>query len=68
MVVYGTSLFQIVSIFVLCCEFFYVKHLREPLKKIDPDGACGLISMVSGGEPVRDIGGLSVVGFRQWFL
>lgn len=38
--------FQIVSIIVLGCEFFYVKHLREPLKRIDPEGACGLISMV----------------------
>ncbi|GMS80598.1 hypothetical protein PENTCL1PPCAC_2773, partial [Pristionchus entomophagus] len=38
----------IVSIIVLGCEFFYVKHLREPLKRIDPDGACGLISMAVG--------------------
>uniref|UniRef100_A0A8L8JQP6 PBPe domain-containing protein n=1 Tax=Heligmosomoides polygyrus TaxID=6339 RepID=A0A8L8JQP6_HELPZ len=38
----------IFSIIVLGCEFFYVRHLRKPLQRIDPKGWCGIISMVTG--------------------
>lgn len=38
----------IFSIIVLGCEFFYVRHLRKPLQRIDPKGWCGIISMAMG--------------------
>ncbi|CAJ0588131.1 unnamed protein product [Cylicocyclus nassatus] len=38
----------IFSVIVLGCEFFFVRHLRKPLQRLDPNGWCGIISMAMG--------------------
>ncbi|XGW05733.1 hypothetical protein V3C99_016246 [Haemonchus contortus] len=38
----------IFSVIVLGCEFFFIRHLRKPLQRIDPNGWCGIISMAMG--------------------
>ncbi|KIH56905.1 hypothetical protein ANCDUO_12910, partial [Ancylostoma duodenale] len=38
----------IFSVIVLGCEFFFVRHLRKPLQRLDPHGWCGIISMAMG--------------------